>query len=185
MMQGIHGKVRRSLHDLIRAYRTKFTPFCQRMTVLDLKLDDGHACPFAYNLCVEMPNLDEPNQHIKLIYENKDPADDIELRRHKPEHWIRHVTEGGASCLLDALSFGEGGEQFRHHIQTAFAYWIEAFAALVIEHTGCSEAEAQLRAEDAILSIQGALVFARGTDKTEPFQRVLKNLPTLLLNART
>ena len=91
---------------------------------------------------------------------------------------------GGASCLLDALSLGEGGEQFRDHIQTAFARWIDALAALVVAQTGCPAAEAQLRAEDAVLSIQGALVLARGTGKTEPFQRVLNNLPSLLFGAR-
>jgi TetR/AcrR family transcriptional repressor of lmrAB and yxaGH operons len=92
--------------------------------------------------------------------------------------------QGSSSCLLDALSLGEGGEQFRDHIQAAFTRWIDALSALVIEHTGCPTVEAQRRSEDAVLSIQGALVLARGTGKTEPFQRVLNNLPTLLFGSK-
>jgi len=92
--------------------------------------------------------------------------------------------QGGTSCLLDALSFGEGSDLFHDHIRAAFAHWIEALAALVVESTGCPKAEARQRAEDAVLSIQGALVLARGTGNTQPFQRVLKKLPTLLLTER-
>jgi TetR/AcrR family transcriptional repressor of lmrAB and yxaGH operons len=92
--------------------------------------------------------------------------------------------QGGTSCLLDSLSFGEGSDIFREHIRTAFTRWIEALATLVVESTGCPKAEAHRRAEDAVLSIQGALVLARGTGNTQPFQRVLKNLPTMLLTER-
>ncbi len=92
--------------------------------------------------------------------------------------------QGGASCLLDALSFGEGGDQLHAHIEAAFAHWIEALATLVVESTGCPKAEACQRAEDAVISIQGALVLARGTGNTQPFQRVLTNLPTILLSDR-
>jgi AcrR family transcriptional regulator len=96
----------------------------------------------------------------------------------------RFYAQGGTSCLLDSLSFGEGSGIFHDHIRAAFAHWIEALAALAIKSTGCSKAEARQRAEDAVLSIQGALVLARGTGNTQPFQRVLKNLPTLLLTER-
>jgi AcrR family transcriptional regulator len=92
--------------------------------------------------------------------------------------------QGGTSCLLDSLSFGEGSDLFHDHIRAAFAHWIEALAALVVESTRCPKAEARQRAEDAVLSIQGALVLARGTGNTQPFQRVLKNLPILLLSER-
>jgi AcrR family transcriptional regulator len=96
----------------------------------------------------------------------------------------RFYVQGGKSCLLDSLSFGEGSALFHAHIRTAFAHWIEALAALVVESTGCPTAEAHRRAEDAVLRIQGALVLARGTGKTQPFQRVLQQLPSLLLPAR-
>jgi TetR/AcrR family transcriptional regulator, lmrAB and yxaGH operons repressor len=96
----------------------------------------------------------------------------------------RFYAQGGTSCLLDSLSFGEGHDIFHDHIRAAFAHWIEALAALVVESTGCPKAEARQRAEEAVLSIQGALVLARGTGNTQPFQRVLNNLPTLLLTER-
>jgi AcrR family transcriptional regulator len=93
--------------------------------------------------------------------------------------------QGGTSCLLDSLSFGEGNAIFRDPIRAAFAHWIETLAALVAESTGCSTAEAHRRAEDAVLSIQGALVLARGTGDPQPFQRVLKRLPAILLTERS
>jgi TetR/AcrR family transcriptional repressor of lmrAB and yxaGH operons len=96
----------------------------------------------------------------------------------------RFYVQGGKSCLLDSLSFREGSALFHDHIRTAFAHWIAALAALVVESTGCPTAEAHRRAEDAVLSIQGALVLARGTGNTQPFQRVLTHLPSLLLPAR-
>lgn len=109
-----------------------------------------------------------------------------------PQARLRKMTEaldrfyvrGGTSCLLDSLSFGEGSDLFHDHIEAAFAHWIEALEALVVESTGCPKAEARRRAEDAVLSIQGALVLARGTGRTQPFQRVLTNLPTMLLTER-
>jgi TetR/AcrR family transcriptional repressor of lmrAB and yxaGH operons len=91
---------------------------------------------------------------------------------------------GEASCLLDALSFGEGNAIFHDHIRDVFERWIEAFATLVVESTGCSAAEARQRAEEAVIGIQGALVLARGTGDTQPFQRVLAHLPALLTERR-
>lgn len=49
--------------------------------------------------------------------------------------------QGGTSCLLDSLSFGEGSDIFHDHIRAAFAHWIEALVALVVESTGCPKAE--------------------------------------------
>ena len=37
------------------------------------------------------------------------------------------------------------------------------------------------RAEDTVIQIQGALVLARGLSRTEPFERILRQLPDELL----
>ncbi len=88
---------------------------------------------------------------------------------------------GEASCLLDTLSFGDGRDIFETHIEGAFSAWIESIAALVGDATHCSKSIARRRAEDAVIRVQGALVLARGTGDTKPFQRVLRTLPDALL----
>ncbi len=91
---------------------------------------------------------------------------------------------GNASCLLDSLSFGEGGDIFDAHIRDSFSSWIKALARLVAEATGCSKTKSRQRAEDAVIRIQGALVLGRGTGNTEPFRRMLRTLPEFLLDKR-
>ena len=93
-------------------------------------------------------------------------------------------SRGDKSCLLDSLSFGEGGEIFGDHIRGAFSLWIEALSKLVVEATACSRAVARRRAEDAVIRIQGALVLARGAGDTKPFRRVIRALPDTLLEDR-
>jgi hypothetical protein len=48
---------------------------------------------------------------------------------------------------------------------------------------GLDAEQARLRAEDAIMQIQGSLVLARGLNDTAPFERVLQRLPEILLSA--
>ena len=90
-------------------------------------------------------------------------------------------SRGGSPCLLDSLSFGEGGDIFGSHIKKAFSGWIDALARLVVEATGCSRTRARERAEDVVARIQGALVLARGTGNRKPFRRMLNQLPEVLL----
>ena len=110
-----------------------------------------------------------------------------------PEERLQRMTKkldtfycgGDASCLLDSLSFGDGGDIFQAHIKSAFSSWIKAFTRLVVEATGCYKTRARQRAEDAVIRIQGALVLGRGTGNTEPFRRVLRTLPEVLLDQGT
>jgi len=88
---------------------------------------------------------------------------------------------GQASCLLDTLSLGGDRAVFQSQIKALFSGWIESFAGLVVEATGCSKGKARKRAEDAVAGIQGALVLARATGNTQPFRRILRTLPASLL----
>lgn len=90
---------------------------------------------------------------------------------------------GNSSCLLDALSFGEGGEIFQSAIDGAFRHWIQSLAGLVVEATGIARKDARIRAEDAVIQIQGALVLSRGTGNTKAFGRTLRSLPHALLKS--
>jgi TetR/AcrR family transcriptional regulator, lmrAB and yxaGH operons repressor len=89
--------------------------------------------------------------------------------------------EGGhRGCLFETLTLGDEENSFRPLIKQAFNDWLQALAALARE-AGLSEGEARRRAEQALVGIQGGLVFARASGDTGPFHRVLKELPDLLL----
>lgn len=89
---------------------------------------------------------------------------------------------GEHACLLAVLSLGKSHDLFQDQIQQALNAWIDAIAQVLIG-AGTNPAQARIRAEDAILQIQGALVLARGLDNTAPFQRVLKRLSDNLLKS--
>ncbi len=86
---------------------------------------------------------------------------------------------GNNSCLLSSLSVGKEDVSIRNHIENSFAAWLGALIEIGRE-AGLSPAEAKVRAQDALIGIQGALILARATGETKPFLRILKNLPQLL-----
>ena len=86
---------------------------------------------------------------------------------------------GRQSCLLDTLSLGDATNALQRHVQRSFAAWLDAMTAIARE-VGVKPATARRRAEDALMQIQGALVFTRATGNTRPFERVLASLPGLL-----
>lgn len=87
---------------------------------------------------------------------------------------------GRKSCLLDALSFQHGASDVRKGVESAFGRWIEALADLSRE-AGVGPSAARLRAEDAVIRIQGALVLSRASGCNEAFLRTLQELPRSLL----
>ncbi len=89
---------------------------------------------------------------------------------------------GKQSCLLAVLALGETKNLFHNEIQNAFNVWIDTLVQVVME-AGIERSQAQQRAEDAILEIQGSLILARSLDNTVPFKRVLERLPEELLLA--
>ena len=86
---------------------------------------------------------------------------------------------GGAGCLLDALSLGEGEDLIRNSVRTTATAWTEALAGVARE-AGLRPREARIAAQEGFMRIQGALVLARATGDREPFKRVLKELPAQL-----
>lgn len=89
--------------------------------------------------------------------------------------------QGKQSCLLSILSMGDSKESFSAQIQPAFESLIESIA-LVLVDAGFSKEEANERAEDAILQIQGSLILSRALDNNSSFQRIMSRLPYSLLN---
>jgi len=111
------------------------------------------------------------------------------LKQHAgPEQRVRAMTDGlnefynqgGASCTLDLFGFGSAGELFQPQLKGSIHRFRNALAE-VIQAAGLEHAEAETRAEDAIVAIQGALVLGRATGEKSVFQRVLRELPDRLL----
>jgi TetR/AcrR family transcriptional regulator, lmrAB and yxaGH operons repressor len=89
---------------------------------------------------------------------------------------------GQQACLFAVMSLVEPKDLFSAHTKMALTALIDGIAE-VISEAGISTTVARQRAEDAILQIQGALVFAQILEDTAPFQRVLERLPEELLRA--
>ena len=91
----------------------------------------------------------------------------------------RFYDEGRKSCLLETLSLGTPGEDAGRSLKLAADAWIEAFAS-VARLAGSSRARALARAQDAVASIEGALVLARVTGDNRPFLRAVDRLSQTL-----
>ncbi len=87
---------------------------------------------------------------------------------------------GQNACILAILTFGESHDVFQVQVQQALNIWIDQLTQVLIEG-GLSREEAHQRAEDGVMQIQGALVLTRGLNCTEPFERILQQLPDQLL----
>lgn len=88
--------------------------------------------------------------------------------------------QGNQACLLALLSAGEAQNLFAPQVEAALSLWIDRLAAVAIE-AGVTPQVARERAEDAVLRIQGALVLTRGLHDPRIFDRVLNQLPKMLL----
>ena len=93
---------------------------------------------------------------------------------------LREFYAGGAkACLTDVLSLPGGPRELHTAIQGAMQAWIQAFAQIAKE-SGMSSAAAGLRAEEAILRVEGSLVLSRVLGDTSTFERTIRLLPNLL-----
>jgi len=89
---------------------------------------------------------------------------------------------GHLSCLTDVFSVGEAGKLFQHHLAKRIGGLVASIGT-VLETSGLAKAEARRRAENAVVSIQGALVVSRAMQDNAVFLRVLREMPVTLLQA--
>jgi AcrR family transcriptional regulator len=87
---------------------------------------------------------------------------------------------GRNACVLGNLVIGGSREKFQDFLASAFAGWIRALRDLAVE-AGVRAPEAQQRAEDAVVRIEGALIVAGGLNDPAPFKRALRNIERDLL----
>jgi AcrR family transcriptional regulator len=87
---------------------------------------------------------------------------------------------GRNACVLGNLVVGGSREKFQDYLASAFGEWIAALRALAVE-AGVRGPEAQQRAEDAVVRIEGALIVAGGLGDPAPFKRALRHIERDLL----
>ena len=88
-------------------------------------------------------------------------------------------SDGTKPCITDVLSISGGSDELRTTLRIALQAWLKAFAEIAKE-SGLSASLSRLRAEEAIVRIEGSLVVARVLGDSQPFQRVIKFLPDML-----
>ncbi len=87
---------------------------------------------------------------------------------------------GRNACVLGNLVVGASREKFQDYLAAAFGGWIAALRDLAVE-AGVRGPEAQQRAEDAVVRIEGALIVAGGLADQAAFKRALRNIERDLL----
>jgi TetR/AcrR family transcriptional regulator, lmrAB and yxaGH operons repressor len=92
----------------------------------------------------------------------------------------RYFHSGDRVCLVGMVALGAARDTFAETVDSYFARWQVALASL-LRRSGLSNSHAQRRAEDALLTIQGALVLARARNDAKIFRRALSDLTARLL----
>ena len=93
---------------------------------------------------------------------------------------VNDLYAGGTQpCLLAILQAGTGRDLFHHQVKKALEAWIGGIADVLVE-LGLGKSLAQQRSEDALISIQGALMVSQALDDPTIFRRTTQNLPQKL-----
>jgi TetR/AcrR family transcriptional repressor of lmrAB and yxaGH operons len=86
---------------------------------------------------------------------------------------------GSKSCVTDVLSLPVGSAEIAKTLTLTMHAWLDAFTEIARE-SGLTPEQARLRAEDAIVDLEGSLVLSRLLGDAAAFNRVLEALPDLL-----
>lgn len=110
----------------------------------------------------------------------------VEARLSAMSQTLRAFYDDGASaCLLNRLTGSTDAlDQFSQPVAGAFHALRDAITDVLVE-TGLTPDDARHRAEDGLMLIQGALIYAQATHAPEVFARVIQTLPERLLDGRT
>jgi TetR/AcrR family transcriptional regulator, lmrAB and yxaGH operons repressor len=104
----------------------------------------------------------------------------IEIFQSMCEETSRFFNAGQNPCLWAVLAMEETSDALFHaEISGALTRWIGAIKDVLVS-AGVESSIAQQRGEDAMISIQGALIVSRGLRDYGAFQRVLQQLPRQL-----
>jgi TetR/AcrR family transcriptional repressor of lmrAB and yxaGH operons len=91
-----------------------------------------------------------------------------------------YFRSGRRICLVGVIALGSSRDLFVEQVKVYFVDWKEALAG-TLRRAGLSAGVAKLRAEEALIAIQGALILARAEDDAGVFRRAMADLRTRLL----
>lgn len=92
---------------------------------------------------------------------------------------MSQVDDGASNCSLRMLSACSETAYFRQSIEDSFVILLDGFTNIGVEN-GLDEALARVRARQAVITIQGSLVLARGLNDTAIFKQSVEAIPSLL-----
>lgn len=87
----------------------------------------------------------------------------------------KYFRSGRRVCLVGALAVTNTRDLFAQAIRRYFVAWVDALQAALVRQ-GRDAEQARLLSEDAVLSIQGAIVLSRALDDPAIFQRAIDQL---------
>lgn len=88
-------------------------------------------------------------------------------------------SHGQKPCMLASLMLGSAKDDFQPQVKTILERWMGAIAAALTQ-SGMAASLAQVRSEEALVAIQGALIMARAMDDAAIFERTMQRLPQQL-----
>ena len=111
------------------------------------------------------------------LRESKDPKRAMLAMIDNVDAYFR---SGRRICLVGVIALGSSRDMFVDQVKGYFVDWKEALAG-TLRRSGLSASAAKLRAEEALVAIQGALILARAEDDAGVFRRAMADLRTCLL----
>ena len=110
----------------------------------------------------------------RQLFENLRKGPDAHASIHAMFRTVdEYFRSGQRVCLVGAFALGGVRDRYAERINAYFAVWIDTLAA-ALRRAGKPRAAARAAAEDAVATIQGALVAARALDDSALFRRALK-----------
>ncbi|MBB2908470.1 TetR/AcrR family transcriptional regulator [Agrobacterium tumefaciens] len=91
----------------------------------------------------------------------------------------KYFRSGRRVCLVGALAVTNTRDLFAQAIRGYFVAWVDALQAALVRQ-GRDAERARVLSEDAVLSIQGAIVLSRALDDPAVFQRAIDQLHSRL-----
>jgi AcrR family transcriptional regulator len=112
------------------------------------------------------------------------PLRDDDDPRHALAHMLdavdRYFRSGRRLCLVGVLALGDARDLFAKQVSGYFIAWADALAACLVR-AGHDRETAKAIAEEALATIQGALILTRATPKSGIFGRAMTRLKERLL----
>ncbi|WP_137898550.1 TetR/AcrR family transcriptional regulator [Sphingomonas sp. 2SG] len=116
---------------------------------------------------------------FRPLEESTDPAQAIAVML---DVVSTYFLSGRRVCVVGSLGLNSSGELFASRVRQYFARWIVALAGC-LEKGGVAPVTATDLAEEAVSSIQGAIVLSRALNEEAAFRRIIARLRSLLIDA--